>query len=153
MPNDQDQAVKALNDLIATCHDSEEGYAKAAKGVHNDDLRDRLTDISGRRGEFANELGTVVSDSSALPSTDAHFGGILHRGWVDLETRLRGKDDSEILRECLAGDEGTPKHYDHALEQLLPDHVRMVVNRQRNDVQTDIDSLQAWLNRGKAQYA
>jgi hypothetical protein len=32
MPNDQDQAVKALNGLIATSDDSEEGYAKAAQG-------------------------------------------------------------------------------------------------------------------------
>jgi uncharacterized protein (TIGR02284 family) len=128
--------------------DSEEGYAKAAKGVHNDELRDRLTDISGRRGEFADELRTLASGSGAPSSTDAHFGGILHRGWVDLETRLRGKDDTQILRECLAGDEGTLKHYDHTLEQLLPDHVRLVVNRQRNHVQTGIDWLESRLGRG-----
>jgi uncharacterized protein (TIGR02284 family) len=99
------------------------------------------------------ELRNLVSDSRAAVSTDAHYGGILHRGWVDLETRLRGKDDSEILRECLDGDEGTLKHYDHALAQLLPDHVGMVVNRQRKDVQSEIDSLQTWLSGGKAQHA
>jgi uncharacterized protein (TIGR02284 family) len=119
----------------------------------NDELRDRLTEISGRRSEFADELRNLVSDSRAPLSTDAHYGGILHRGWVDLETRLRGKDDSEILRECLEGDEGTLKHYDHALAQLPADHVRMVVNRQRKDVQSDIDSLQTWLSGGKAQHA
>jgi uncharacterized protein (TIGR02284 family) len=53
MSDDRDQTIKALNDVIATCHDSEEGYAKAAKGVHNDELRDRLTEISGRRSQFA----------------------------------------------------------------------------------------------------
>jgi uncharacterized protein (TIGR02284 family) len=82
-----------------------------------------------------------------------HYGGILHRGWVDLETRLRGKEDTEILRECLDGDEGTLKHYHHALGQVLADHVRAIVNRQRDDVQADIDSLQRWLSRGKAQHA
>jgi uncharacterized protein (TIGR02284 family) len=112
-----------------------------------------LTDISTRRGDFSDELRKLVSDAGAQASSDAHYGGILHRGWVDLETRLRGKDDSEILRECLDGDEGTPKHYDHALEQVLSDHVRAIVNRQRNDVQTDIDSLQTRRSRGKAQHA
>jgi uncharacterized protein (TIGR02284 family) len=71
MPNDQDQAVKALNGLIATSDDSEEGYAKAAKGVHNDELRDRLTDISARRGDFADDLRKLVSGAGAPVSTDA----------------------------------------------------------------------------------
>ena len=28
--------TRTLNDLIATCYDSEEGFGKAAKGVHDD---------------------------------------------------------------------------------------------------------------------
>jgi uncharacterized protein (TIGR02284 family) len=52
MNNDQKTAVRALNDLIATCHDSEEGYAKAAKGVRDNELSDRLSSISGQRGHL-----------------------------------------------------------------------------------------------------
>ncbi|MFL6463661.1 MAG: DUF2383 domain-containing protein, partial [Bryobacteraceae bacterium] len=54
---DHDTSVlKALNDLIATCHDAEEGYAKAAKAVHDNALSAQLTGISGRRSQFADEL-------------------------------------------------------------------------------------------------
>jgi uncharacterized protein (TIGR02284 family) len=143
MAHDQDRAVRALNDLIATCHDSEEGYAKAAKGVHNDQLSNRLTSISGRRGQMANELRNVVSGLGAAAATDAHFGGILHRGWVDLETRLRGKSDNEIVQECVDGDAGTLQHYDHALDQALSADARTTVERQRSEVREQITSLQA----------
>lgn len=141
MHNDQKTAVRALNDLIATCHDSEEGYAKAAKGVRDNELSDRLSSISGQRGHFADELRTLVSNLGGQPATDAHYGGILHRGWVDLETRLRGKDDHEILDECLLGDDATIKHYQHALTQPLPEQARAVIERQLNTIQSEVDSL------------
>ena len=41
-----DDAVRILNDLIATCRDSEEGFGKAAKGTHSERLRNRLTGIA-----------------------------------------------------------------------------------------------------------
>jgi uncharacterized protein (TIGR02284 family) len=141
MRNDTEAAVQALNDLIATCHDSEEGYAKAAKGVRDNELSDRLASISGQRGRFADELSALVSNSGGQPATDAHFGGILHPGWVDLETRLRGKDDDEILDECRLGDDATVKHYQHALTQPLPEQARAVVERQLNTIQGEVDSL------------
>lgn len=149
MPDQKQIAARALNDLIATCHDSEEGYAKAAKGVHNDELRMRLTAISGRRDELAAELGRLVSGAGEAASQDAHYGGILHRGWVDLETRLRGKDDNEILRECAAGDEATLKHYDHALSLDLPPDMRAVVERQREGILRDLGELSAPAPRRK----
>jgi hypothetical protein len=67
-----------------------------------------------------------------------HEGGILHRGWVDLEQRLRPKDDYEILQECIVGDTGTLKHYDHALAQDLPPSVRSFVEEQRTAVERDL---------------
>jgi hypothetical protein len=47
--------------------------------------------------------------SGEEPRLDLDEGGILRRGWVDLEQRLRStephvrsKDDKEVVRECLA---------------------------------------------------
>jgi uncharacterized protein (TIGR02284 family) len=145
--------LKALNDLIATCRDAEEGYAKAAKGVHDNVFSDQLTEISGRRGQFADELSRVVSSLGGQSATDAHYGGILHSGWVDLETRIRPKTEHDILEDCRRGDEGTLKHYGHALEQALPDEARAIVERQRNAIQNDVNTLQNRVSHGKGHHA
>lgn len=149
MAEDQN-TIKALNDLIATCYDAEEGYAKAAKGVHDHELSGRLSALSGERGKFARRLSTVVLQLGGEPATDAHYGGILHSGWVDLETRIRPKSEQEILENCRQGDGGTLKHYRHALDQELPDEARLVVERQHKQIQSDIESL---MQRRKGQGA
>lgn len=143
MPNEDEELVKILNDLISTCRDAEEGYAKAAKGMHDREWSDRLTALSSERAAFADEIGGIVSKMSAEPSRNAHFGGILHRGWVDLETRLRGKDDGELLHECRLGDQETLNHYQYALERApqMPGETDAVIERHRNAIRAAIDSL------------
>lgn len=153
MADQNTSVIKALNDLIATCRDAEEGYAKAAKGVHDHTLSDQLTDISGQRGQFGDELSQLVSSLGSQPATDAHYGGILHSGWVDLETRIRPKNEHDILEDCRRGDEGTLKHYGHALDQELPPEARALVERQRDAVQNDLNTLQNRISHGKGHHA
>jgi uncharacterized protein (TIGR02284 family) len=141
MAEERQTTARVINDLIATCHDAEEGYAKAAKGVHDHALSERLTAISGERGKFAEELRKVVSELGEPASSDAHFGGILHRGWVDLEARIRPKSVPEILANCRDGDQETLKHYEHALGAQLPDEIRALVAQQRDAVERDLASL------------
>ena len=151
--NDQNAAVKALNDLIATLRDAEEGYAKAAKGVHNTHLSNRLVDLSGERGKFADEIVGLVLNLGAEASKDAHFGGILHKGWVDLETRIRPKSEVEIVRECIAGEGETVKHFQHAVSVELPAEARSVVERQLQKIQTELSDLEDLTEKGKVQHA
>jgi uncharacterized protein (TIGR02284 family) len=102
-----DDAVRILNDLIATCRDSEEGFGKAAKGAHSENLRNRLTGIALERGEFADELADHVRKLGGQPAESGHQSGIQHRGWRELEERIRPKSDAEFLVECESGEENT----------------------------------------------
>lgn len=144
---DEERAIRAVNDLIATYHDSEEGYAKAAKGTHDRHRSDRLAAISDQRGAYAQELRQAVAKAGFAASTDAHYGGILHRGWVDLETRLRGKQDIELFAECLVGDEATAQHLSHTLEQPLSAELRATVERQRREIDQQNEELRSWMGR------
>lgn len=141
MSNSNQELTTILNDLIATCNDSWEGFGKAAKGVHDDGLRSVLTDISLQRAGFARRLSDEVRKAGGEPAQAGHGGGILHSGWVDLETRLRSKDDHEIRMECANGEEATLKHYERAVDQNLPDDVRLIVERQFNEVQATVKQL------------
>ena len=153
MPNDKNTALKALHDLAATSNDAAEGYAKAAKGVRDRELSDWLAHVSDDRQRFASDIVNALAQLGGHAGTDLHEGGILHRGWVDLEQSLRPKDDSEILGECIAGDSGTLKHYDHALQQDLPDPLRALLTEQRAAVQRDLSTLDRSAHRHKAHHA
>src|SRR5437764_13579229 len=130
-----DETVRILNDLIATCRDSEEGFGKAAKGVHADNLRNRFTGISLERGQFADELAEHVRRLGGEPAESGHQSGIQHRGWRELETSIRPKSDPQFLVDCQNGEENTLRHYEQALTHELPVQVRPVVERHRLAVQ------------------
>lgn len=94
------------------------------------------------------------------PRLDLHEGGILHKGWVDLEQRLRSteqhlhsKDDQEIIRECIAGDSGSLPHYDHALAQELSADLRQTILQQRVVIEDNLVYLQSLVTRQQSQTA
>src|SRR4051794_19494863 len=135
---DNERTVKALHDLIATSNDAAEGLAKAAKGVHDTELSNWLAAASDQREAFSGDLTKELKNIGEEPRLDLHAGGILHKGWVDLEQRLRStaahhrsKDDVEIVRECIAGESGSLAHFDHALAQDLNEDTRALVQEQR----------------------
>ncbi len=151
---DNKKTVAALHDLVATCNDAAEGFAKAAKGVHDEDLSNWLAQASADRDRFADELGRAIEGLGGQRQVDLHEGGILHKGWVDLEERLRSterhlhsKDDKEIVRECIAGDSGSLSHYDHALAQELNPDLRMTIIEQRSTVNDQLAYLQTKVDR------
>jgi uncharacterized protein (TIGR02284 family) len=132
-----------LNDLISTCRDSEEGFGKAAKGVHSDNLRNRFTGIARQRSDFADELARYVKKIGGEPAVSGHRSGIQHRGWRELEESIRPKDDASFLAECQAGEDNTLRHYEHALSKDLPAPLRPIVERQRLAVQEVLLELRA----------
>lgn len=153
MTNNKDKVLKALHDLAATCNDAAEGYGKAAKGVRDTDLSNWLAQVSSDRESYAADLAGSIRDLGDESRNDLHEGGILHRGWVDLEQRIRQKSDLEILQECVAGDTGTIKHYDHALTQDLSSDVRELVVEQRTGVEDVLVALEGRIKRSHSQHA
>jgi len=127
--------IDTLNDLAAVCRDSEEGFGKAAKGAHNDNLRVRFISISRQRGDFADELSDEVRRIGGEPASSGHQSGIQHRGWRELETTIRPKSDARFISDCEAGEENTLRHFDQALARDLPESIRRTVERHRLAVQ------------------
>jgi uncharacterized protein (TIGR02284 family) len=139
--NGNEEQVKALNDLISTCRDSEEGFGKAAKGVRSDYVRDQLMRIVQARHEFVEQLQNCVRRLGAEPAQRGHGGGVLHRGWVDLEQRTRPEDDRQLLDDCAGGEETTIGHYAHALAQSLPADIRQMLRTQLTAVEEAIENV------------
>src|SRR3954451_21823347 len=129
MAHGKQELVEALRDLAATCRDAEEGYNKAAKGVHNDDSRSIFDKYSQERAQFARELDDHAVRLGGHAGETGHGGGVLRRGWVDLEQRIRPKGDSEIIQNAADGDEGSLAHYAGELPLTSVDDVRAILRR------------------------
>ena len=142
-PDVMSDLIRTLNDVIATCRDSEEGFGKAAKGVHDDNLRRRFVAIARQRSDFADELTDHVRKLGGTPAQSGHQSGIQRAGWRELEERIRPKADHTFVAECERGEENTLRHYDHALTEDLPDTVRPMVERQRLAVEETLLQLRS----------
>jgi uncharacterized protein (TIGR02284 family) len=142
MTESNEHAIRILNDLIASARDGEEGFGKAAKGVHSDELRDLFTEQIVQWGKWAAELEGAVRNLGGEPDTMGHYGAILDRGWVDLEQRIRPKDDPEFLSNCQRGAESSLKHYLGALGKELPAVARAIVDRQARQIEQTLTRLQ-----------
>src|SRR5688572_16085777 len=139
-----DELVKILRDLASTCRDAEEGFNKAAKGAHSDDMRRVFDRYSIERAEFAAVWDQFAEQYGGQRGETGHGGGVLRRGWSDLETRIRPKDDHELAVQSAEGDEGGLKHYSHALEtEILPDDIRREVQRQMSSIRNACSELRS----------
>ena len=148
MAHGQEELIEALRDLAATCRDAEEGYNKAAKGVHNDDSRAIFDKYSKERAEFAGELDQHAQRlGGGEPGQTGHGGGVLRKGWVDLEQRIRPKSDHEIIEHCADGDEGSLDHYARALGLPFAEEVRSTLRRQEAAIRSAVEHLRGAATR------
>ena len=138
-----DDIRRILNDLIASCRDSEEGFGKAAKGVHSDNLRNRFTGIARQRSDFADELAGHVRRLGGDPPDSGHQSGIQQRGWRELEVSIRPKNDASFIAECQTGEENTLRHYEQALTHNLAPDLRPIIERHRLAVQEALLELRS----------
>lgn len=140
MANQQD-LIKIYRDLASTCRDAEEGLNKAAKGVHDDELRRILDVYSVERSQFAAEWDEHVRAIGGEPGDTGHGGGVLRAGWTDLEQRIRPKDDAEIMQQSATGDEGGLEHYEHAIAEGLPQDGRDTAERQMMGIRSAVEHI------------
>jgi uncharacterized protein (TIGR02284 family) len=140
--SDNHELVKILKDLASTCRDAEEGFNKAAKGAHSDELRSAFDRYSKERAEFAAVWDRFAQQHGGTAGETGHGGGVLRRGWSDLEQQIRPKHDNELAIQAADGDEGGLKHFSHALESgILPDDVRREAQKQMGSIRNTCSAL------------
>lgn len=130
-----ESAISALQDLSARCHDSEQGYRRAAQDASDSDLRQQFAELADERAEMATELDRVLREQGAEPSwKEGSLAGAAHRLWVDLRTALSRNERQAILAEIARGEGVAEGAYDNALRQNLPLQVMQQVRQQHRRV-------------------
>ncbi len=143
----KDDARSLLNELIETCKDGEQGFNRAAQDVSDGNLKTVFTECAARCRSGAAELQTLVRDMGGSPERDGSIKGAVHRGWMDLKTKLTSRDSLAVLEEVERGEDYAKARYAQALKMDLPANVREVLQRQHQGAVANHDRVRDLRNQ------
>ena len=133
---DNDKAISALNNLIETCRDGQNGFKEAAENVESPELKTFFNQIVLERAQFVGELQQEVQRLGGDPENTGSTAAAIHRVWIDIKGSLTGRDDQSILNECERGEDSAVDAYKDAIkDENLPSNLRSVVERQFRSIQ------------------
>ena len=150
MGTDNDAVISALNNLVETCKDGQNGFRTAAEGVKNSELIALFNTYSQQRGQFASELQNEVRTLGGDPEKTGSTAAALHRGWINIKSTVTGEDEGAVISECERGEDSAVNAYEAALQEDLPANVRAIVETQFAKVKEAHDRIRS-LEKAKAQ--
>lgn len=125
----------ALNRLIQTCKDGQEGFLTAAENVNDEEVRRLFSEFSLQRASFAGELQQISHEQGDhSPEYASSVAGTFHRGWMNLKTAILGRDVHSILIECERGEKSALSEYEQALALDWPGHIRTLIAQQHGKI-------------------
>ena len=136
--------AKVTKDLIQTCKDGEEGFAKAAEKLDKDgrsDLATKMRGFSTERGQFASELERLASQYGDDVDSSGSVAAAAHRGWMAVKDTLAGSDPHGVLDVAEQGEDHAKSEYQSALDEDITAGLREVVSRQYASVQQAHDTV------------
>src|SRR5689334_7144553 len=95
-----DKITAVLNDLVETSKDGEKGFRTAAEDTKNPELKKIFMRRADDCAKGASDLQQIVMHIGGKPEEGGSVAGAMHRGWVDLKSKVTGRDDLAILEEC-----------------------------------------------------
>ena len=142
-----DDVRSLLNELIETCKDGEQGFTRAAQEVAEGNLKTVFIECASRCRDGAAELQTLVGGMGGTPEREGSIKGTVHRGWMDLKTKLTNRDSLAVLEEVERGEDYAKARYAQALKAELAPNVRAVLQRQHEGAVTNHDRVRDLRNQ------
>jgi uncharacterized protein (TIGR02284 family) len=128
------EVISVLSTLTDTCKDGELGFRSAADRVGSQELKTLFLSIANRCTSGLGELQVLIQHLGGQPDARGSASETLHRGWAGLKSMVGHIDDHAILTECERGEDVAKARYREALAANLPPNVRVIVDRQSQDV-------------------
>jgi uncharacterized protein (TIGR02284 family) len=140
---DSKNTIKTLNHLIETCKDGEFGFNSCAEHVSSTELLDIFKNRAADCRSAATELQALVSQLGGEAEREGTTSGAMHRGWVSVKGMLTGYSDQAMLEECERGEDVALARYRDALDEELPVHISVVVERQYQGAKRNHNQIRA----------
>ena len=139
-----------LNELVETSKDGEKGFRTAAEDTKNAELKAVFMRRAQDCATGAADLQQLVVRLGGNAKDGGSVAGAVHRGWVNLKAAVSSRDDLAILEECERGEDVAKAKYRKALEERLPEDIRVVVQRQYDGVMRNHDQIRDLRDRYRA---
>lgn len=136
-------AISTLNNLIAICHDGENGFKTAAGAVTTAHVKALFERFSRQRAEMARELESEVRKLGGTPSTGGSLSGAVHQGWINIKSLVTGGDEAAIVAEAERGEDAAKAAFASALQESLPAGARELIEQQAAIVNVAHDEVRA----------
>jgi uncharacterized protein (TIGR02284 family) len=149
---DNDKVVSVLNNVIETCIDGDQGFRDCANNISDPQLKTFFTERANSCQVAAKQLQELVVSLGGRVETSGSVSGAMHRRWVDIKSLITGKSDTAILDECERGEDVAVRSYRNALDQSLPEHVRMILQRQYEGVLKNHNDVKRLREQAHAQH-
>jgi uncharacterized protein (TIGR02284 family) len=137
------QVLKALNELIQSCKDGENGFRTAAERVSIRDVKKLFNTYSAQRARFAADLQAEVERLGGKPTEHGSLTATLQRGWLSIKSLVAGQNGLALIAACRKEEQAAVYAFEAALQLLLPAEVRSVVQRQFDRIQEAQGRLRA----------
>jgi len=147
---DNQDTIDVLNTLIETCNDGERGFRNIAEHVHSADLKTLFATRANECRQACADLRAQVLQLGGDPETGGSASGALQRGWVALLGTLSGHSDKTLLEACERGEDSALERYRDALDQALPDNIRMLIERQYEGVKRNHAQVRSLRDQARA---
>lgn len=147
---DNQDTIDVLNTLIETCNDGERGFRNVAEHVHSSDLKTLFAARASECHQACADLRAQVLQLGGDPETGGSASGAMHRGWVSLLGTLSGYSDKSLLEACEKGEDSAMERYRDALDEALPDNIRMLIERQYEGVKRNHAQVRALRDQARA---
>jgi uncharacterized protein (TIGR02284 family) len=138
-PNEK--IVSALNHLIITCKDGQEGFHNAGEEVKSAELKQVFLKYEEQRKQLVAELQPEVRSRGGDPEKGGTVSGALHRGWLNLKQLLGGGNETAVVDEAERSEDIAMASYQAALKEELPPAVRLIVQRQFDQIKLAHDQI------------
>jgi uncharacterized protein (TIGR02284 family) len=150
---DSQDTIDVLNTLIETCNDGDLGFRKAAEHTQSTDLRMMFNNRANECRQACADLRAQVVQLGGEPESGGTASGALQRGWVSVLGTLSGYSDKTLLEAAERGEDSAMQRYRDALDEALPDSIRMLVERQYEGVKRNHAQIRALRDQARATHA
>jgi uncharacterized protein (TIGR02284 family) len=147
---DSQDTIDVLNTLIETCNDGERGFRKAAEHMQSTDLRALFMDRANECRQAGADLRSQVVQLGGEPETGGTASGAVQRGWTSVLGTLTGYSDKSLLEAAERGEDSAMQRYRDALDEALPDSIRMLIERQYEGVKRNHAQIRALRDQARA---
>lgn len=136
--------IKTLSNLIHLDQDAIRAYDEAINASENLEIRAKLTEFRGDHHRHVRDLEAQVRSLGAEPEAGRDVKGFLIEGF----TALTSQGDKSALFAMRVNEELTNRTYRDALDDVLPEDIRVVVERNYEDEVRHISWIKEAISAG-----